>query len=114
MNHRPALTATAAKIIHITVQLSNIVLSTGYCSVCGYVPIYCCTACFPYESYVKFGSARKCRRKFRRNFPGITVASTAGIHELIKKVRSAGSLLDKKPANKTPCAHPRKPKRNKG
>jgi hypothetical protein len=93
---RPALIAAAAKIIHTTVQLVIV------CLVC--VDMFRYTVeqrVFLYESYVKFGSARKCRRKFRRKFPGITVASTAGIHELTEKVRSAGSLLDKKPANKT-------------
>jgi hypothetical protein len=39
-------------------------------------------------------------RKFRYKFPRITVSSTTGIHKLIKKVRSAGSLMDKKPAKK--------------
>jgi hypothetical protein len=55
---------------------------------------------FLYESYVKCASARKCRRKFRRKFPGITVPNTTGIRELINRVRSTGSLLDKKHANK--------------
>jgi hypothetical protein len=47
---------------------------------------------------VKYGSARKCRRKFCHKFLRNTVPSTRGIHELIKKIRSTGSLLDKKPA----------------
>jgi hypothetical protein len=51
-----------------------------------------------YESHVKYGYARKCWRKFHHKFP--TVPSTTGIHELINKVRSTGSLLDKKPAEK--------------
>jgi hypothetical protein len=55
---------------------------------------------FLYESYVKCGSGRKCRRKFPCKFPGITVPSTSDIHELSNKVRSTGSLLDKKPAKK--------------
>jgi hypothetical protein len=38
----------------------------------------------------------KCRRRFLENI----VASTKGIHELIKKVRFTVSLLDKKPARK--------------
>jgi hypothetical protein len=55
---------------------------------------------FLYDSYVKCGSARKCRRKFCRKFPGVTIPSTTGIHKLIYKVRSTGSVLDKKPAKK--------------
>jgi hypothetical protein len=51
---------------------------------------------FLHELYVKFGSARKCQRKF----PRVTVGRTTGIHEFINKVRSTGSLLDKKPTKK--------------
>jgi hypothetical protein len=58
---------------------------------------------FLYESYVKCGSAIKRQRKFHHKFPGITVPSTTGIHKLNKKVRSTGSLLDKKPAKKKWC-----------
>jgi hypothetical protein len=47
---------------------------------------------------VKCGSEIKCQRKFRLKHPGNTVPSRRGIHELIKKVRSTGSLLDKKSA----------------
>jgi hypothetical protein len=50
-------------------------------------------------NHVKFGSTRKCQRKcyiFSRNI----VPRTRGIHKLIKKVRSTGSLLDKKPVTK--------------
>jgi hypothetical protein len=60
---------------------------------------------FMRESSVKCGSARKCRRKFRLKFPGIKVPSTKGIHKLNNKVRSAGLLLDKEPANKTSYAY---------
>jgi hypothetical protein len=66
------------------------------------------------ESYVKCDSARKCRRKFRRSFTRITVPSTTDIHKLINKVRSTGSLLDKKPAKKKPCAYRRKTRRDRG
>jgi hypothetical protein len=37
---------------------------------------------------------------FINKFPGNTVPSTRGVQKLIKKVRSTGSLLDKKPARK--------------
>jgi hypothetical protein len=49
---------------------------------------------FLFKSCVTCGSVRKCREKFRK-FPGITVPSPTGIHEL-KKVRSAGLFLVKK------------------
>jgi hypothetical protein len=65
---------------------------------------------FLYESYVKCGSARKRWRKFRHKFPEITVPSTTDIHELINKVRSTGSLLDKKPAKNNAVFLPRKTK----
>jgi hypothetical protein len=55
---------------------------------------------FLHESYVKCGSARKCRRKFQHKFPRITVPSTTDIHKLIEKVRFTGSLLDKKHAER--------------
>jgi hypothetical protein len=38
---------------------------------------------FLYESYVKCGSARNCRKKFCHKFPRITVPSTTGFRELI-------------------------------
>jgi hypothetical protein len=42
-------------------------------------------------------------RKFRRKFRGIMVRSTTGVHKLIDKVRSTGSLLDNMPAKERPC-----------
>jgi hypothetical protein len=110
MTHSKTLTATAAKIIHTTVQL--------YPTSCEVLVIVVCVdivrqRVFPYESYVKCSSARKCRRKFRHKFPGITVLSTTGIHDLINNVRSTGLLLDKKPAKKTPCYY-RRNRRNRG
>jgi hypothetical protein len=44
------------------------------------------------ETYVKYGSARNCQRKFPRN----AVPSIRVIHELVNKFRSTGSFLDKK------------------
>jgi hypothetical protein len=55
---------------------------------------------FLYGSYANCGSARKSQREFHHKFTRITVPSTTGIHELINKVRSTGSLLDKKTAKK--------------
>jgi hypothetical protein len=67
-----------------------------------------------YELYVKCSSAGKSRRKFRHKYPGITVPSTTDIQKLINKVRSAGSLMDKKPAEKAVCLPKKKIRRNEG
>jgi transposase len=53
-----------------------------------------------YDTYVKYGSARKCRRKFRRKFCDETVPSRQTIHNLVNKVRSTGLLIDKKQKHK--------------
>jgi hypothetical protein len=55
-------------------------------------PIFLC------ESYVQCGSARQCLRKCLRKFPGNIDPGTRGILVLIKKARSIGPRLDKKPA----------------
>jgi hypothetical protein len=95
MTYREVLAATAAEIIHTTVQLC---LTSCYCCVCMDMVRYAVEQhVFLYESYVKCGCTRKCRRNFRRKFTGITGPSTTDIHELVNKVRSTGSLLDKKP-----------------
>jgi hypothetical protein len=84
--------------------VSNIVLGASCCCcVCGYGSINCWTVFF-YMNLVKFGSARKCLRKFRRKFLGITVPSTADIHKLMNKVGYTGSLLEKKRAENTVCS----------
>jgi hypothetical protein len=115
MTHHPSLTATAAKIIHTTAQLCRRVKYWLLLCVCvDMVPYTVGQRVFLYEPYVKCCSARKCRRKIRRKFPGITVPSTTGIHKLINKVWSTGSLLDKKPSKTMPCAYRRKIRRNKG
>ena len=38
----------------------------------------------------------KCRAKFRRQFPGISVSYKSTIQKLVKKLQTTGSLLDKK------------------
>jgi transposase len=53
-----------------------------------------------YDTYVKYGSARKCRRKFRRKFCDERVPSRQAIHNLVNKVRSTGLLIDKKQKHK--------------
>jgi hypothetical protein len=47
---------------------------------------------FLYDSYVKYGSAGKCRRKFRDE----SVPSRQTIHNLVNKLRTTGLLIDKK------------------
>jgi hypothetical protein len=49
------------------------------------------------EMYFKYESARKCRRKFRCQFPGQPVPSRQSIHYLVNKLTATGSLVDKKP-----------------
>jgi hypothetical protein len=52
---------------------------------------------FLHEMYVKYNSAKMCWRKFLQEHPGSKILNTTGIHQLINKMRSTGSLLDKKP-----------------
>jgi hypothetical protein len=49
---------------------------------------------FLYDTYVKYGSARKCRRKFRRKFRNERTRQT--IQNLMNKLRTTGLLIDKK------------------
>jgi hypothetical protein len=51
---------------------------------------------FLYDSYVKYGSAGKCRRKYRRKFHDDGVPSRQTIHNLVNKLRAMGLLIDKK------------------
>ncbi|PSN33012.1 hypothetical protein C0J52_26248 [Blattella germanica] len=41
-------------------------------------------------------SIKKCRRKFRKKFPGISVPHKSTIQELVKKVCETGSFSNKK------------------
>jgi hypothetical protein len=50
--------------------------------------------------YFKYESAGKCRRKFQCQFPGEPVPSKQSIHNLVNKLKTTGSLLDKKPDRK--------------
>jgi hypothetical protein len=52
------------------------------------------------QLYFKYESARKCRRKFQRKFPGEPVLSRQSFHYLLSKLKTTGSLLDKKPDRK--------------
>jgi hypothetical protein len=49
---------------------------------------------------VKYGSARKCRRKFRRKFRDERVPSRQTVHSLVIKRGTAGLLIDKKQKRK--------------
>ncbi|XP_021921345.1 uncharacterized protein LOC110830569 isoform X2 [Zootermopsis nevadensis] len=51
---------------------------------------------FLVETYTKYSSYGRCRRKFFRHFPGVCVPSRSMIERLVKKFRSTGSVLDKK------------------
>jgi transposase len=55
---------------------------------------------FLYDTYVKYGSARKCRRKFRRKFRNERVPSRQTIRNLVIKLRTTGLLIDKKQKHK--------------
>jgi hypothetical protein len=55
---------------------------------------------FLYESYVKYGSAEKCRRKFRRKFRDEGILSRETSHNLVNKLRTTRLLIDKKQKHK--------------
>jgi hypothetical protein len=49
-----------------------------------------------YDTYVKYGYARKCRRELRRKFRDERVPSRQTFHNLVNKLRVTGLLIDKK------------------
>jgi hypothetical protein len=51
---------------------------------------------FLYNSYVKKESCKSCKRRFCHRYPGVRTPASSTILRLVKKVRSTGSLLDKK------------------
>jgi transposase len=53
-----------------------------------------------YDAYVKSGSTRKVKRRFRRKFQDVTVPHRKTIHRIVNKVRQTGSLMDRKPKHK--------------
>jgi hypothetical protein len=55
---------------------------------------------FLYETYVKFGSVGKCRRKFLLKFLDESVPSRQTIQNLVNKLRTTGLLTDKKTKHK--------------
>jgi hypothetical protein len=76
------------------------VLHTGYCYVSIWFNIMFNSMLFCANCTWNPVSARNCHRKFCCKFPRNTVPSIRCIHNLINEVRSTGSLLDKKPANR--------------
>jgi transposase len=55
---------------------------------------------FVYDTYVKYGSAGQCRRKFRRKFRGARVPSRQTIHNLVNKLTTTGFLIENKTKHK--------------
>jgi transposase len=53
-----------------------------------------------YDIYVKYKSARKCRRKFRRKSRDERVPVRQTVHNLVNKFRSTGLLIDNKQKHK--------------
>jgi hypothetical protein len=51
---------------------------------------------FLYDSYVKKKSYKSCKRRFHRRYPGVCIPASSAILRLVKKVRSAGSFVNKK------------------
>ncbi|GFG36663.1 hypothetical protein Cfor_09402 [Coptotermes formosanus] len=52
------------------------------------------------QMYLKYESARICRRKFRCQFQGQPVPNGQTIHYFVNKLTTTGSLVDKKPNRK--------------
>jgi hypothetical protein len=51
---------------------------------------------FLYDTHVKYASARKCRRIFRRKFHDERVPRRQTVHNLVNKLGTTGLLIDKK------------------
>jgi hypothetical protein len=47
---------------------------------------------FVYDTYMKYGSAGKCRRKLRRKFRDESIPSRQTIHNLVNKLSTTGLL----------------------
>jgi hypothetical protein len=52
------------------------------------------------QLYFKYDSVRKCRRKFQRKCPDEQILSRQSFDYLVSKLKTTGSLLDKKPGRK--------------
>jgi hypothetical protein len=57
---------------------------------------YALEQCVLYVIHVKYGSGRKCRRKYRSEFHDERFPSRQTIHNLVNKLRKTGPLIDKK------------------
>jgi hypothetical protein len=55
---------------------------------------------FMYVTHVKYGFARKCQRKFRRQFRYERVPSRQTVRNLVNKLRTTRLLIDKKQKHK--------------
>jgi hypothetical protein len=55
---------------------------------------------FLYVTHVKYGSPRKCQRKFSRKFRDERILSRQTVHYLVNKLRTTGFLIDKKQNHK--------------
>jgi hypothetical protein len=55
---------------------------------------------FLYDSYVKYGSTKKCRRKFRRKFHDERVAGSEIRHSLVNKPGTTRLLIVRKQKHK--------------
>jgi hypothetical protein len=55
---------------------------------------------FLYDTYVKYGYATKCRRRFQRKFRIVRLSSIQTIHTLVNKLKTMGLLIYKKQKHK--------------
>jgi hypothetical protein len=55
---------------------------------------------FLYETYVKYGSAKKCQQEFQHKFHHERVTSRQTIHNLVNKLQWTGLSIDKKQKHK--------------
>ncbi|PSN35154.1 hypothetical protein C0J52_20041 [Blattella germanica] len=52
------------------------------------------------NTFLKYSSWRRCRRRFQRKFPEVYPPSKYTIYKIAKKFRETGSVLNKKPERK--------------
>jgi hypothetical protein len=68
---------------------------------------------FLYDTYVKYASARKCRRKFRRKFRDERVPSRQAIHSLMdKKQNHKHRVLTEQKSDDIRLEHARTPRKS--
>ena len=81
-------------LMNQTVIVLSSVLRTGYHCECKWISIL--------SNCVHFCMNKGCLRKYYHKFLGLIFLTTTGSHKLLNKIRSAGSLLNKKLINKCP------------